>query len=338
MTNGPASVLALKRILWVDDEYDEGVARLLRFDGIAVDCAPTVAKGFAMASASTYDAIVLDQRLPDGSGLQLLEMLRDGCIHSPVLVLTGFGNIESAVNALRLGAVDYREKPLIGDEWVESIRRLVELGARRPYTDNPEASRTPPHTTVVMVLSALRQYDESSRPGGVVELLVEAMSSCELSDSDFVACAEACRGAVTAVARGAAASTVAAEAARLLTEFALGSDLGRHPTVVEALVRIRGVLARGERPSLARLAAAAAWSADDVNRVLVLGTGRTFSQWRSLLAVKAACVELGSSSEQVAQIAYALGYEHVAQFNREFQRLLSVTPTEFRRLLTTRVV
>ncbi len=71
---------------------------------------------------------------------------------------------------------------------------------------------------------------------------------------------------------------------------------------------------------------------------LVMGTGRTFSQWRSLLAIKTSCVELGSSSEQVAQIAYALGYEHVAQFNREFQRLLSVTPTEFRRLLTVRVV
>lgn len=329
MSVAVTTIVGRKCVLWVDDQYDEGAALLLTIEGFTVDCAATITAAFAMAAARNYDAIVIDQRLPDGSGLQLLEMLRKESIESPVMVLTGFGDIASAVSAIRLGAIDYREKPLIGDEWVESVRRLVTVSGRAPGA-RPE--ETKPRHALAALLAGLREnHDDDARRALV--LIARAMSAAELGDSDFVACSEAFRAAVADMSKSAGFRGAADAAARALSQAVFHADISRYDAVTTALMGIHATLARRERPSVAKLAAQSAISAVELQRQLILTTGRTFSRWRSILAIKAATRQLASSYEQVAQIAYSLGYDHVAQFNREFNQLLSITPTEFRRLL-----
>jgi CheY-like chemotaxis protein len=111
-------------------------------EGFRVDCAPSGGEGLAMARAHAYDGLFLDLRLPDVSGLDVLRQLRreGNCVR--VFVLTGFGDVESALAAGRLGAAGYLHKPLMGDDLVAAANELVrpacvpvslKLGPRVPF-------------------------------------------------------------------------------------------------------------------------------------------------------------------------------------------------------------
>lgn len=109
-------------------------ARLLAEAGFDVEQALSGVLGLAMARSASYDAILLDLRLPDMSGLDVLKELRAAGVAAPTLVLTGFGTIEAAVEAMKLGAVDFRQKPLIGDDLVVAVRSIAARGdSIRPY-------------------------------------------------------------------------------------------------------------------------------------------------------------------------------------------------------------
>jgi AraC-like DNA-binding protein len=69
-----------------------------------------------------------------------------------------------------------------------------------------------------------------------------------------------------------------------------------------------------------------------VGRLLLRATGFTFRHWRWGFLLRPAVLSLAASHEQVAQIAYRCGYDSVPQFDRDFRRMLSVTPTEYREL------
>ncbi len=84
--------------------------------------------GLEQASASTYDVIVLDLRLPGLSGVEVLRTLRDRGVGTPVLVLTANDMVESKVQALRNGADDYVTKPFAFEELLARVEAL----GRRP--------------------------------------------------------------------------------------------------------------------------------------------------------------------------------------------------------------
>jgi ActR/RegA family two-component response regulator len=119
------------RLLWIDDQIDNSHAcvRLLVLDGFQVDCAPTSEGGLAIARAHVHDGIVLDQRLPDSSGLTTLNKLRAEGILVPVLFLTAYPDVDVAVSSIRLGAWDFKPKTiLLGDDWVTVFRALARAG------------------------------------------------------------------------------------------------------------------------------------------------------------------------------------------------------------------
>lgn len=105
-------------VLWIDDDaagLDAG-ARLLRSEGVAVDVALTASEGLALAAAKAYSLILLDLQLPDASGLQVLKSLTSSGVRSPVVMVTGFASLPTAVDAIKYGAVDIRSKPFFADE------------------------------------------------------------------------------------------------------------------------------------------------------------------------------------------------------------------------------
>ncbi len=114
-------------LLWVDDEvrpHDPAV-RLLELEGFSVDVVQSGAGGIASALTQRHTAILLDLRLGDMDGLDVLQRLRAGELTTPVMVLSGFLDLERAGAATRLGAHDIRSKPLFADDLIEAVRALV---------------------------------------------------------------------------------------------------------------------------------------------------------------------------------------------------------------------
>jgi len=115
------------RILLVDDEHDLRmlVAERLGMEGYAVSEAGKVSDAMRLIEASEYDLLLLDVRLPDGTGLDILKFMRESGNTTPVIMLTGTTGLDIAVESVRLGARDYVTKPAKISYLLHSIRELL---------------------------------------------------------------------------------------------------------------------------------------------------------------------------------------------------------------------
>jgi two-component system response regulator RegA len=114
-----------KSLLIVDDDkpFLQRVARAMETRGYTVKTADSVAEGVRQAESAPPAFAVIDLRLEDGSGLDVVEQVRRRRPDSRVVVLTGYGNIATAVNAVKLGAVDYLAKPADADDIDAALTR-----------------------------------------------------------------------------------------------------------------------------------------------------------------------------------------------------------------------
>lgn len=130
------------RILLVEDEKKVAsfIARALRENAYAVDIAENGEKALELAMDITYDAILLDVRLPGLSGIQVCRELRQQGTQAPVLMLTARSLVEQRVEGLDAGADDYLTKPFVLAELLARVRALVRRGlhsgnAKLQYAD-----------------------------------------------------------------------------------------------------------------------------------------------------------------------------------------------------------
>ena len=116
-----------QRILLVDDENDLRmlVAERLGMEGYHVAEAARVKDAVKMLGQSEYDLLLLDVRLPDGTGLDVLKYMKDAGKNTPVIMLTGTTGLDIAVESVRLGARDYVTKPAKLSYLLHSIRELL---------------------------------------------------------------------------------------------------------------------------------------------------------------------------------------------------------------------
>src|SRR5579872_3071204 len=115
-----------QRILVLDDEPNIGssLRLILEREGYAVSVARSIAD--ARSAAANADALVLDVRLPDGSGIDFLKQLRERECLTPAIMISGHGTIAEAVAATRAGAFDFLEKPLGRDKILLSLKNALE--------------------------------------------------------------------------------------------------------------------------------------------------------------------------------------------------------------------
>ena len=130
------------RILLVEDERKVAsfIARALRENSYAVDIAENGEKALELTTDVTYDAILLDVRLPGMTGVQVCRELRQQGMEAPVMMLTARGLVEQRVEGLDAGADDYLTKPFVLAELLARVRALVRRGlhsgnARLHYAD-----------------------------------------------------------------------------------------------------------------------------------------------------------------------------------------------------------
>ncbi|TRD15875.1 response regulator transcription factor [Palleronia caenipelagi] len=121
------------RILMVEDAADlaEGVMVHLARSGLTCDLAGSVEEARDCRAVQSYDAVILDINLPDGSGLTLLREMRAGGDRTPVLMLTALASVDDRVEALDQGADDYLGKPFDQRELEARLRALVRRDAAR---------------------------------------------------------------------------------------------------------------------------------------------------------------------------------------------------------------
>jgi two-component system response regulator HydG len=125
------------RVLVVDDEPSarSGLEKLLRQEGYAVESAADGMAALGLVSDKPPDVVVTDLKMPRMDGMQLLAKLREQDAEIPVIVVTAFGDVASAVGAMRAGAADYLTKPVDFDALLVSIERVLERRDLRVEAD-----------------------------------------------------------------------------------------------------------------------------------------------------------------------------------------------------------
>jgi len=137
-TNTPQSrPVAGARLLIVDDDaaFGQRLARAMEKRGFETEVAESAQEATLMAERNPPDFAVVDMRLGDGNGLEVVERLHRRKPDARAVILTGYGNIATAVTAVKLGAVDYLSKPADADDIFVALTRE---GAEQPEPpENP---------------------------------------------------------------------------------------------------------------------------------------------------------------------------------------------------------
>ena len=126
-----------RSLLIVEDDkpFLERLARAMESRGFAVTSCDSVAEGLAQIARSAPAFAVVDLRLGDGNGLDVVSALKRKRPDARAIILTGYGNIATAVTAVKLGAVDYLAKPADADDVYNAL--VASTTAKAPPPENP---------------------------------------------------------------------------------------------------------------------------------------------------------------------------------------------------------
>jgi ActR/RegA family two-component response regulator/AraC-like DNA-binding protein len=278
-------------LLWIDDEIrpDDAVVRLLEMEGFHVDCADSGTVGLEMAQRPTYVGIILDLRLPDISGLSVLETLTRQQVPAPVLVLTGYPDFDAAVRAMRSGAWDCQSKTiLLSDQWIGLVRALAEHGDKTPSRSIGLLSA---HGAIMRELldfldelhkrSELPQRLAEHAPSDMERLrlhLLRTLADQRLNVFLFLVCAKALR--LTLTLRSRALPPILEEISGLLNQSAVRDSVTPDWRVQAALAKLAEAEKRVGQIREEEIARELGVNRAHLGRLLRDATGFRFKQWR----------------------------------------------------------
>lgn len=142
----------MKSILIVEDDITYGMMlkTWLGKKGFQASSVSSISRAQKHIENETVDLILSDLRLPDRDGIDLLKWLGEHSLHIPLIIMTGYADIQSAVQAMKLGACDYIAKPVNPDELLKKMDEALKLSSavskqtmRSPQTDDTFASNRP---------------------------------------------------------------------------------------------------------------------------------------------------------------------------------------------------
>jgi DNA-binding NtrC family response regulator len=171
--------MARENVLVVDDEPDmrDALTAALRRDGLCISTAANGIEALEKVQAQSFDLIVTDVRMPRMGGLALLQELKRTFPSIPVIMMTGYGRIEDAVEAMKAGAFDYLLKPFS----LEDLKAVVTKALTPPHTLAKlptDPARPEDHTGLDMSGNIQRPIvTEDPRMLQVIDLAKEAASS-----------------------------------------------------------------------------------------------------------------------------------------------------------------
>ena len=118
----------MARILLVDDEESivTTLSTLLRAQGYSTASALGGEAAKDLIMSQQFDLMISDIRMSPVDGMELLKLAHDHCPTMPVIMLTAYGQVETAIEALQLGAFDYVKKPFKAEELIDTVKRALE--------------------------------------------------------------------------------------------------------------------------------------------------------------------------------------------------------------------
>ncbi len=154
----------MSNILCIEDEPAVGVVleQTLTEFGHQTTLVSSVTEGLKAIAAQSFDLIISDYRMPEGTGIDLLEMLREQGYEIPVIITTGYASVENAVLSMRHGAADYLTKPLRSESLRIAVTNAVELVRLRRQNEDVRRELDQLRTrTIVGSSDAVRQVLET---------------------------------------------------------------------------------------------------------------------------------------------------------------------------------
>lgn len=122
-----------KKALVIDDERIvlDSVSKILTEGDFEVDVSLNGRDGLEMAVRNDYDIVLTDIRMPDIGGMIVLREIKKAKPSLPVVIITGYATVSSAVQAMKLGAADYLEKPFAPDELIGSVASALDAAGAK---------------------------------------------------------------------------------------------------------------------------------------------------------------------------------------------------------------
>lgn len=120
-----------RHVLVVEDDLDASanIADILEIDGYTCDVASSIAEGLERLGSGRYGVIILDRKLPDGQSIESLPRIRKLAPDAAIIVVTGYADLDGAVQALRSGASDYILKPINPEALRATLERIRDMQA-----------------------------------------------------------------------------------------------------------------------------------------------------------------------------------------------------------------
>ena len=151
------------RILVVDDDESSRMVleQVLHTDGFEISAAGSAEEALELVSHESFDVCISDLRMPGMDGIELLRTLTELAPETLVIIVTAHGVMESAIAALRAGAADYILKPILVEDILNKVRRLVEHRSQAQEVRNLRrlVAAVRPDMRMVGNSAALRRID-----------------------------------------------------------------------------------------------------------------------------------------------------------------------------------
>ncbi len=132
------------RILVIDDEdiVRMSCQRILIPEGYDVIATKSASEGFRMLDEDCFDVVLTDLKMPDIDGIEVLRKVKEEWPEVEVIMITGYQTITTAVQAIKLGAFDYIEKPFTPDSILSAVKKAVEQRKenKKGESRNPSSS------------------------------------------------------------------------------------------------------------------------------------------------------------------------------------------------------
>lgn len=122
-----------KKVLVIDDERIvlDSISKILKEENFTVEVSMSGRQGLQSATQNDYDLVLTDLRMPDIGGMRILRDVKRVKPAVPVVMITGFGTVKSAVQAMKLGAAEYLEKPFSPDQLVKTVNSALHMAETR---------------------------------------------------------------------------------------------------------------------------------------------------------------------------------------------------------------
>jgi DNA-binding NtrC family response regulator len=172
-----------KKALVIDDEQIvlDSVSKILTDEQYDVDASLSGREGLNQAIGKEYDIVLTDIRMPDIGGMKVLRDVKRAKPSLPVVIITGYATVKSAVQAMKLGAADYIEKPFTPDQLLKSVVSALEQAA----TQAPEEQALVHREEMIKVLEKAATDREFFT--NLLELATDALDEYDLTGPEKLA-------------------------------------------------------------------------------------------------------------------------------------------------------